>query len=223
MMNTTEMVVLLDDAGAPIGQAPKASVHTTDTPLHLAFSCYLLNRTGELLLTRNAGNDLVLWLRDWHVHLLAGKNGEQVLGAVGIASIFMLLSGLYLWWPRLSALAASLKWYRGPPTRRWFSWHRGIGLWLLPLTLLSAVTGTAMVYDEVARGALRADDRGRGEQGRAGEQRAAFHRHLGKAPHPRQGGNHPASRAGAQARVRPISCGASACRRCAPRPRGPAP
>lgn len=112
--------------------------------------------SGELLLTRNTGNDLILWLRDWHTHLLAGKRGEQALGAVGIAAVFLMLSGLYLWWPRWSALAASLKWYRGPPTRRWFSWHRGLGLWLLPLTLLAAVTGTAMVYDEIARSALRA-------------------------------------------------------------------
>ncbi|MEH6416677.1 PepSY-associated TM helix domain-containing protein [Pseudomonas sp. CGJS7] len=112
--------------------------------------------SGELLLTRNTGNDAVLWLRDLHIHLLAGKAGEQVLGVVGIVALFMLISGLYLWWPRWSALAASLKWYRGPPTRRWLSWHRGIGLWLLPLTLLAALTGTAMVYDEVARDGLRA-------------------------------------------------------------------
>lgn len=112
--------------------------------------------SGELLLTRNTGNDAVLWLRDLHTHLLSGKTGEQVLGVVGLVAVFMLLSGLYLWWPRWSALAASLKWYRGPPTRRWLSWHRGLGLWLLPLTLLAALTGTSMVYDEVARNALRA-------------------------------------------------------------------
>lgn len=53
-MNATEMVVLLDDAGMPIGEAPKADVHTLDTPLHLAFSCYLLNDAGEVLLTRRS-------------------------------------------------------------------------------------------------------------------------------------------------------------------------
>ncbi|MGH8079582.1 MAG: PepSY-associated TM helix domain-containing protein, partial [Lysobacter sp.] len=111
---------------------------------------------GELLLTRNKSNDAILFLRDLHIHLLSGKIGEQVLGVVGLVAVFMLLSGLYLWWPRWSALAASLKWYRGPPTRRWFSWHRGVGLWLLPLTLLAALTGTSMVYDNVVRDGLRA-------------------------------------------------------------------
>ncbi|UOZ06983.1 isopentenyl-diphosphate Delta-isomerase [Amycolatopsis sp. WQ 127309] len=48
----TELVVLLDERFAPAGTAPKASVHTTDTPLHLAFSCYIFGPDGRVLLTR---------------------------------------------------------------------------------------------------------------------------------------------------------------------------
>ena len=47
-------VVLLSPDGVEIGSAPKAAVHGPDTPLHLAFSCYLRNEAGQILMTRRA-------------------------------------------------------------------------------------------------------------------------------------------------------------------------
>jgi isopentenyl-diphosphate delta-isomerase len=49
-----DMVVLLDEAGNQIGTAPKSGVHGADTSLHLAFSCYVFNDHGEVLITRRA-------------------------------------------------------------------------------------------------------------------------------------------------------------------------
>ena len=49
-----ELVVLLDQDGAAVGTAPKAEVHHARTPLHLAFSCYLVDDDGRVLLTRRA-------------------------------------------------------------------------------------------------------------------------------------------------------------------------
>ncbi|PFG41669.1 isopentenyl-diphosphate delta-isomerase [Isoptericola jiangsuensis] len=51
---TEDHVVTCDDAGHRTGTIPRAEVHTTDTPLHLAFSCYLLDDAGNLLVTRRA-------------------------------------------------------------------------------------------------------------------------------------------------------------------------
>lgn len=49
-----ELVVLLDEHSRPCGTMPKDRVHTTQTPLHLAFSSYVLDRRGRLLVTRRA-------------------------------------------------------------------------------------------------------------------------------------------------------------------------
>ncbi|GAA1932339.1 isopentenyl-diphosphate Delta-isomerase [Nocardioides hwasunensis] len=50
----TELVILLDEDGRAVGTEDKALVHHADTPLHLAFSCYLLDADGRVLVTQRA-------------------------------------------------------------------------------------------------------------------------------------------------------------------------
>lgn len=50
----SETVILLDDDGARIGTADKATVHSSQTPLHLAFSCHVLDDRGMVLVTRRS-------------------------------------------------------------------------------------------------------------------------------------------------------------------------
>ena len=49
-----ERVVLLDAQRRPSGTALKSEVHSAETPLHLAFSCYVFDADGRVLLTRRA-------------------------------------------------------------------------------------------------------------------------------------------------------------------------
>jgi len=64
MTKSDELVVLLDERGEPIGTASKATVHTADTPLHLAFSCHVSDADGRLLVTRRSLSK-VAWAGVW--------------------------------------------------------------------------------------------------------------------------------------------------------------
>ena len=107
---------------------------------------YFSPKDGELLLMRSHHDDWLMWLHHWHVELLGGAIGKEVLGIAGWIAMFLLLGGLYLWWPKRGRLAEHLRWRTGPPARRWLSWHRSTGALTLPLLALATLTGLGMIY-----------------------------------------------------------------------------
>ena len=50
----SELVVLVDEQNNVLGTMPKSEVHRAQTPLHRAFSLFLFNRKGELLLQQRS-------------------------------------------------------------------------------------------------------------------------------------------------------------------------
>lgn len=80
--NATELVVLVDELGQPIGTADKATVHTKQTPRHLAFSCYLFNPDGKLLLSRRAVSKVAwpgVWTNSFCGHPLPDESFEEAI------------------------------------------------------------------------------------------------------------------------------------------------
>jgi len=77
-----EQVVLLNEHGERIGAADKYTIHGPDTPLHLAFSCYLSDDAGRVLMTRRALSKLT-WPGVW-TNAFCGHPGpgEDVLDAI---------------------------------------------------------------------------------------------------------------------------------------------
>ncbi len=111
-MTHPEQVVLLDDDGTEIGIADKLEVHTTDTALHLAFSCHVYNTAGQVLVTRRALGKLTwpgVWTNSFCGHPAPGETIEDAISRRALDELGITVGGLELILPdfRYRAVDAS--------------------------------------------------------------------------------------------------------------------
>lgn len=60
-----ELIVYVNEQGVPTGEtAPKLDAHTANTRLHAAFSCYIFDKMGRILVTQRARTKKV-WPGVW--------------------------------------------------------------------------------------------------------------------------------------------------------------
>jgi uncharacterized iron-regulated membrane protein len=93
-------------------------------------------------------------MTDWHRWLGASPEGRatarKITGACNLAFLFLVLSGLYLWLPRVWTWrqVRAVAWFRGglAGKARDFNWHNTIGLWsAIPLAVVVA-SGAVISY-----------------------------------------------------------------------------
>ena len=118
---------------------------------------YVNQYSGAVLGARNGPDFVEVLLTDIHqLHLRMlwkpkGSNadpGKVIMSGAGVAAFFLLLSGLYLWWP-LKRIKIQLG--GGTPTsarRFWFDLHNVVGIFSIPFLLLLTFTGVMIGFDD---------------------------------------------------------------------------
>jgi uncharacterized iron-regulated membrane protein len=93
-----------------------------------------------------------LWIditEKFHWSLLLGVKGVQTNGFLTFFTIFMLISGIWLWWPsNLKQFKQRITWKRGVNLRRsLYDLHNMMGVYMFPLLMLIAFTGLVICYN----------------------------------------------------------------------------
>jgi uncharacterized iron-regulated membrane protein len=108
---------------------------------------YINPDTLQTVLARDSQRDWILWMFQFHSHLLAGDIGEEVLGILAMGILALVITGLWLWWPGRRRLKQNISPPRSRHTTAWLLWyHRVNGALFSPLLFIAILTGLGMVY-----------------------------------------------------------------------------
>ncbi len=118
---------------------PEGSYMTATRGAQLFIDSY----TGEIHGTRT-GPTLLANIHQMHLRLMMGKTGDVIVSWVGVIILFLVVSGVYLWWP---LKRASVK--PGAPARRFsFDLHNMVGIYSAAFLFILALTGIAIGFDD---------------------------------------------------------------------------
>jgi uncharacterized iron-regulated membrane protein len=107
------------------------------------FRVYVHPVTRKALYVINEDHRPMTLLAHLHGQLLAGRWGSYLVELAASWAIVLLLSGLYLWWPRQTERLAGVLWVRVGKGQRifWRDLHAISGLWISAFALFLILTG----------------------------------------------------------------------------------
>ncbi len=112
-----------------------------------------LTADGTTVLRRDFwGQYFVTWVYNLHFRLLLGKTGGIIVGYLGLACTYLLISGLIAWWPKQGQWARQLRFKRkANKIGLLYDWHKTLGLFSAIPLLLLCLTGVMLALPKESR------------------------------------------------------------------------
>ena len=125
---------------------PADNAMTYQFNLSNGLSVYLNPYTGEIVGTRGnqeAANSLARRLHMLHTRLMAGQTGELIVGVTSALCVFLVLSGVILWWPRkIMTVKKNFAWRRIN-----FDLHNALGIYASFFMFVIAFSGVMIAFE----------------------------------------------------------------------------
>ena len=99
--------------------------------------------TGDIVGERT-GKTVLGSIHQIHTNLLLGPNGKTVVAGVTCVLLFLVLSGIYLWWPQKRV---TIKWKAASSWRVHFDIHNTAGIYSALFLLVLGFSGLLIHYD----------------------------------------------------------------------------
>lgn len=108
---------------------------------------YVNPYTGEIL-PEVSSEVFFKWVENLHRRVLLGEVGKQIVGASVLILIFLLISGIYLYMPKIKRGLLNAFKINPKAKGRLFLYmlHGSVGLWLIPLYLVVSLSGLYWSY-----------------------------------------------------------------------------
>ncbi len=144
----------ISDMVAKVFPNEKVGAYFTSTSADMSYSVVLSDRlayinqyTGEVLGTRAQHMDWQGYVHQLHLRLAmldkGRKYGETTIKCSGVAALFLVITGAYLWWPTKRVSIG-----RNDGSRRfWFDVHNSLGIIAFLFVLAATVTGVIIGFE----------------------------------------------------------------------------
>ncbi len=109
---------------------------------HHFYELMLNQYTGEVIGQRDQFTSLMGLVLRLHFNLFADETGQLIMGITSLLTLLLIMTGIYIWWPKLKHLKAAFIIKRNAsPTRFNFDLHKTVGIYTALILFSVSLSG----------------------------------------------------------------------------------